>query len=139
MAAAVTMAISNRAWLGVFIALVFGCTMIGMGYLVMKMLLFDLVDEVWDDGDHLVVKNGRQEDRIKFATIMNVSYMPARPDRITLTLREPCRFGKEVTFSPVPRSVFVNPFSKNPIVQELIERVDRARRGMQGSSEAHNR
>jgi hypothetical protein len=46
------------------------------------------------------------------------------PPRITLTLRYPCRFGKDMTFSPLAR---LNPFSKNPIAEELIERVDAAR------------
>lgn len=130
MIAAVLTAIMNNAWFGVAIALAFGGVMIGMGFLVMKMLVFDLVDEVWDDGDQLVVRNGKQEERIAFANIMNVSYMPYRPDRITLTLREPCRFGNEITFSPAAHSVLFNPFAKNPIVHELIERVDAARRGV---------
>ena len=38
--------------------------MIGFGYFVMKKLVFDLVDEVWEDGDSLVVKNRGQEGHI---------------------------------------------------------------------------
>ena len=32
--------------------------MVGAGYFMMKKLVFDLVDEVWDDGDALIVMNG---------------------------------------------------------------------------------
>ncbi len=35
------------------------------GYLLMKQFVFDLVDEVWDRGDHLVVKNRGLERKIR--------------------------------------------------------------------------
>src|SRR5580704_1902693 len=50
--------------------------MIGFGYFVMKKLVFDLVDEVWEDGDSLVVKNRGQESHIALSDIKNVSYAP---------------------------------------------------------------
>jgi hypothetical protein len=40
----------------------------------MKKLIFDLVDEVWDDGRALIVKNDDREERIPFADIKNVNY-----------------------------------------------------------------
>src|SRR5690348_7444526 len=46
-----------------------------IGFVVMKKLVFDLADEVWDDGTELVVKSKGQIDRIPLANIMNVSYM----------------------------------------------------------------
>ena len=101
------------------------------GYVIMKLLVFDLVDQVWDAGEALVVKNNNQEDRIPLANIINVSHSTfMNPARVTLTLRSPCRFGKEVAFSPVVsvRQSF-NPFARPRIVTELIERVDSARRG----------
>ena len=98
---------------------------------MVRMFVFDLVDEVWDDGNHLIVRNGKQEERIPLSTIMNVNYMRANPPRITLTLRKPCHFGNEITFSPVTRNMWFKPFSKNPIVQELIERIDAARQKAQ--------
>ncbi len=97
------------------------------GYFIMKKLVFDLVDEVWDAGDTLIIKNKNQEERIPLSEIMNVSYSPfMNPPRVTLTLRRPGRFGKEITFSPPIR---ILPFSKNPIVDELINRIDAKRRG----------
>jgi len=95
------------------------------GYFLMKKLVFDLVDEVWDDGTELVVKNRGQVERIALSNIMNVSYMTAsNPPRVTLTLRNPGPFGKEVTFSPPLRWV---PFARSPIVDQLIERIDATR------------
>ena len=50
--------------------------MIGFGYFLMQKLVFDLVDEVWDDGDALVAKNGGQEQRVALSDIKNVNYSP---------------------------------------------------------------
>jgi hypothetical protein len=97
------------------------------GYFLMKKLVFDLADEVFDDGDSLVVRFGSEEERIPLSEISNISYSHmTNPPRVTLTLRTPGRFGKEVTFSP-PQSLI--PFKKNKIVAELIDRIDAARRG----------
>jgi hypothetical protein len=91
----------------------------------LKFLVFDLLDEVWDEGEALLLRNDGQEDRIPLTNIINVSQATfTNPPRITLTLRHPCRFGKDVTFSPSAR---LNPFSKDPIAVELIDRVDAAR------------
>jgi len=100
--------------------------MAAFGYFIMKKLVFDLADEVFDDGNTLVVRFGSEEERIPLSEIMNISYTNmSNPSRVTLTLRTPGRFGKEVSFSP-PQS-FV-PFAKSPIVADLIERADAARR-----------
>jgi len=97
------------------------------GYVIMRKFVFDLVDEVWDAGDELVVRNRNQEERIPLSDVINVSYAPFQnPPRVTLTLRRPCRFGKEVAFSA---PISLNPFSRSPIVDELIERIDAERRG----------
>jgi hypothetical protein len=48
------------------------------------------------------------------------------PERVTLALREPGRFGKEITFSPARRFLA---FARSPVINELIERVDAARGG----------
>jgi hypothetical protein len=96
------------------------------GYIMMKKFVFNLADEVFDDGNSLVVRFGTEEERIPLSEIINISYTYlSNPSRITLTLRTPRRFGKEVSFSP-PQS-FV-PFAKSPIVADLIERTDAARR-----------
>jgi hypothetical protein len=95
-------------------------------FFVFKKLIFDLVDEVWDAGDTLVVRNQGQEDRILLSDIINVSYSQfVNPPRVTLMLRTPSLFGDKVSFSP-PATIF--PLSASPIVDELIRRVDAARR-----------
>jgi hypothetical protein len=96
------------------------------GYFLMKKLVFDLADEVLDAGDALVVRFGSEQERIPLSEIINVSYTyMVNPNRVTLTLRTPGQFGKEVSFSPPARFV---PFAKSPIIYDLIERVDAARR-----------
>ncbi|HET7757312.1 MAG TPA: hypothetical protein VFK87_08650 [Steroidobacteraceae bacterium] len=97
-------------------------------YTVLRRLVFDLADEVYDEGDALRVRFGDEEERIPLGEIINLSYSGiTNPPRITLTLRNPGRFGREVTFSPQQR--FLSPlFRKDPLVGELIERVDAARR-----------
>jgi hypothetical protein len=46
------------------------------------------------------------------------------PPRVTLLLRHPGIFGKEVTFCAPIRLL---PFSKSPVIEELIARIDSAR------------
>ena len=97
-------------------------------YGVLKKLVFDLADEVVDEGDALRVRFGDEEERIPLAQIINLSYSGiTNPPRITLTLRTAGRFGREVSFSP--QQGFLSPlFRPNPLVNDLIERVDAARR-----------
>jgi hypothetical protein len=97
-------------------------------YVVLRKLVFDLADEVWDEGDALRVRFGDEEERIPLTEILNLSYAGvSNPPRLTLTLRTPGRFGREVTFSP--QQSFLSPlFRPNPLVNDLIERVDAARR-----------
>jgi hypothetical protein len=100
--------------------------MLVIGYIVMRKFVFDLVDEVWDVGDALIIKNGGREERIALSDIMNVSYTTvSNPPRVTLTLRGPSDGGREISFCPPVRFV---PFAKSPIIGELIERIDSARR-----------
>jgi hypothetical protein len=96
-------------------------------YLVMRKLIWDLADEVWDGGDHLVVKIGDQSESVPLSNIMNVSASTlVNPPRITLRLVSPGRFGPEISFSP-PRNSMFNPFARNTVADDLIERVHRAK------------
>ena len=100
--------------------------MMVIGFAVMKKLVFDLVDEVIDAGDALIVRNRGEEDRIALADIKNVSYSSmSNPPRVTLSLRQPGKFGSDVTFCAPLR---VLPFpTKNQAIEKLIDRVDAAR------------
>jgi hypothetical protein len=102
------------------------------GFFVMKKLIFDLADEVHDCGDSLLVRNGSEEERIPLSNIMNVNVSTnTSPPRITLRLVRPGRFGADVSFCPSSKISF-NPFAKNPVAEDLIVRVDQARRGRVG-------
>ena len=109
-----------------FVVFVVPVFMAVFGYFFMKKLIFDLADEVVDEGDALIVRFGSEQERIPLSEIINVSYSYMQnPNRVTLTLRTPCQFGKEVSFSPPARFL---PFAKSPVIADLIERVDAARR-----------
>jgi prepilin signal peptidase PulO-like enzyme (type II secretory pathway) len=96
------------------------------GYLLFRRLLFDLVDEIWDDGEALVARNGGIEQRIPLQNIINVGFSTmTRPERVTLRLRDAGPLGQDVTFMPPTRFTFA---TRNPIIDQLIERIDRARR-----------
>ena len=96
------------------------------GIFLMKKLVFDLVDEVFDDGDALVVRNRDMEERIALSNVVNVSYSQfVNPPRVTLLLRDPGLFGERVSFCAPTR---FNPFSSSPMIDDLIRRIDAKRK-----------
>jgi hypothetical protein len=96
------------------------------GFFIMKKTVFDLMDEVYDAGDYLLVKNKNKEIRINLMDIKNLSYsIFARPCRVTLNLLTDTAFGKTIAFSP--KMSFI-PFKKNAEIMELINRIDKVRR-----------
>jgi hypothetical protein len=98
-------------------------------YLIFRRYCFDLADSVWDAGASLFVKKGWIEERIALSNILHVSHSRwVNPQRLTLTLRSPGKLGGEIAFIP-PVRVFAFTFQKHPIVDELIERIDKARFG----------
>ncbi len=50
------------------VVLVMPCVMLAVGYFVMKHLVWDLVDEVLDDGDALLVRKARPRNACGFRT-----------------------------------------------------------------------
>lgn len=104
------------------------CVMAVFGFFLFRKLLWGMADEVLDGGDRLVVRFGRDVENIPLSNIMNVSATTmVNPPRITLRLVDACRFGQEIAFSPVRRFT-LNPFARNEIADDLIVRVDAARR-----------
>jgi hypothetical protein len=103
--------------------------MMVLGYALMRRLVFDLADAVYDEGQALRVRRGSQEEHIALENIMNISYAGlTNPPRVTLTLRQPGQLGREITFSPIQKLFGPLLRTSNPIVTDLIERVDAARR-----------
>jgi hypothetical protein len=95
------------------------------GFFFFKKKLWDLADEVYDEGESLLFRKGGKEQRVQLKDIINISYAQMNsPERVVLQVRSDGAIGKELAFNPPMR---FNPFSKNPIITELIERVDRAR------------
>jgi hypothetical protein len=118
---------SRRTHVAVIPFLIMPVVMAVFGYAIFRRLIFDLVDEVWDDGDALIVRNAGTEERVALKNIINVGFSTmTNPERVTSALRERSHFGKEITFSPPRR--FLAFFSRSPIINELLERVDQARR-----------
>jgi len=111
--------IAGTTLLGPFLM---GIVSLGIGFRV-----WDLVGEVYDCYDHLLVRNRGLEEAIPLSNVMNVSasVTPNYP-RITLRLAEPCAFSREIAFWPATE-FSLNPFSRSSFVDELIDRVDRAR------------
>lgn len=102
--------------------------MLVFGYFLFKHLIFDLMDEVWDDGNELILVNEGHVERIALANIINISYSGlTNPKRVTLSLRTPCRWGARVSFTPPVKYTFSSLIS-HPLVEDLIRRVDATRR-----------
>lgn len=110
-------------------ALIMPLVMLPVLFIIMRKLVWDLMDEVYDGGDYLLVKYRGRQDRIALSNIMNVSATTmVNPPRVTLRLVKPCAFGNEIAFSPV-KPLTLNAFARNAIAEDLIVRVDKARRG----------
>jgi hypothetical protein len=122
---AITTLFESRRNQALLLMLVAPVLMAGFGYLLFRRLVFDLVDEVWDDGDALLIRNAGIEERVPLRNIINIGFSTlVNPERVTLSIRQPGALGREITFCPLSRFL---PFSRNPVIDELIERVDQAR------------
>ncbi|OAI52607.1 hypothetical protein AYO44_16535 [Planctomycetaceae bacterium SCGC AG-212-F19] len=91
------------------------------GYFLMRLLVWPLLDEVYLDGDDVVVRNKGEEDRFPFSNVINVQGSEMlNPERITLNLKQPCLFGNEIKFMPPSRWF---KFGRHPLADELINRI----------------
>ena len=97
------------------------------GYVLFRKLVWDLADRVEDAGDALLVHRNGRELRLPLRDVLNVSMSQfTNPPRLSLRLRQAGPLGDEIVFIPARRSL--NPFKRNPVAEELIRRVDEARR-----------
>jgi hypothetical protein len=99
------------------------------GFVLMRKLVFDLVDGVWLEGDNLLIKRRGESSRVPLRDVINVNASTmTNPRRITLMLRtESARWGKEITFMPnSPRGIFSG-FKMDPVAADLIRRIDALR------------
>jgi len=99
-----------------------------------RCLVFCLVDEVVDEGDFLLVRNGRHQERVPLGSIAGVlDNRVSKTVRITLNLDQPCRFGQKITFIPRYRFGWI-PWGPgpHPLVYELRSRVEAVRGNQPG-------
>jgi hypothetical protein len=101
-------------------------TMMGvMGVFIFKKLVWSLADEVYDCGSYLKFIKGGQEQQLKLKDILNISGHHGSPERIVISARGDNGQQVEYVFNPPIRLAF---FSTHPIVIDLIDRVDKAKR-----------
>ena len=98
-----------------------------LGFILMKVLIWGVMDEVIDCGDYLIVKYRGQEDKIPLSNIININWTTYQnPTSITLRLKIAGKFGQTISFFPVTH-FGINRFKTHPLAEELIMRVDAAR------------
>lgn len=94
------------------------------GWLTRDVVIFDLADEIIDEGDSLLVRKENREERIHLSNLdsvrCNIFFFP---DKVTLILKKPSGFGQEIAFL---QRLFI-PHFKSPIIQDLIDRIDAKR------------
>lgn len=128
-------ALKDRIYEKAPLAIIVPCIMIVFGIFIMKKLVWNLADEVFDCGEFLLIRKSDREEKVSLSNIMNVSASTSmNPQRITLKLVQPGMLGAEISFSPVTPFI-INPFAKNKLAEDLIVRVDQARRRRQGQSD----
>jgi hypothetical protein len=110
--------------------LVMPLVMLGVGYFVYRKMIGDLIDEVWLDGDTLVMKNRGDQWRVALSDVMNINATSmTNPRRVTVMSRVDTRHGRDFSFIPDSPRGLTSAFKPDPIAAELIARVD-ALRGM---------
>jgi len=91
-----------------------------------------LADEVFDDGDSLLVRFRGEDERIPFWNIKDAKAYHGRHGigYASLKLVTPCKFGSVVWFVPAKTRVSgwtLDPFWMDPIVNDLLARSEKAR------------
>ena len=94
-------------------------------FLFFKKTIWGLADVVYDNGDELIFRKGKKEQRVKLCDIINISYSSFNsPQRIEIHVKSKGAIGNILVFRPPMRLI---PLGRNPLVLELVERIDRAR------------
>ena len=102
---------------------------LGVLYLLTRVLGADLADEVLDGGDHLVVRQGEIVEQVPLGEIEAVKesiWQRHGPPRIELVLKTPGKLGRVIAFVPVNYTLM--PLTRSPMTYELSDRVERAQR-----------
>lgn len=92
-------------------------------YFVLKIRVFNLIDEVYDEGSTLLFKDSRAQVRINFSDIKNINSTYFDYSRVIVSLRNESELGSELRFKP--RGGI--PFKKCEHIETLIDRIDKAK------------
>ncbi|HET8648615.1 MAG TPA: hypothetical protein VFL95_01125 [Gemmatimonadales bacterium] len=98
--------------------------MAAFGYQLMKTMVWNLADEVYDCGDSLLIRKGGEQVVVPLSNIMNVS--ADNVSRVTLKLVQPVSLGDEIAFAPRSRA-HLNPFARSAVAGDLMVRAHQAR------------
>lgn len=97
------------------------------GTVLMWLLVWDLADEVVDEGGYLRVRKGRIEERVMLRDVVKVSYSGnTNPVRLSLWLHRPNRLGDRVVF--IPKGFVWRLSGEHPMAEELRARAERLRK-----------
>ena len=95
-----------------------------VGVIVTYRFMRDVLDEVYDDGDRLLVRNGGVEDTVLLRDVIGVDAKRLRTlVRLTLTLAVPGKFGDKVVF--LIRDTFLDgmPYGPPALIKQLQDRI----------------
>jgi hypothetical protein len=122
-------AVASRQY-GLFAAAILPLGFILLGIRGFKHFVFDLVDEVWLDGDHLLVRLGGRRSVIELSNVSDVeTKMIQNPSRVKLTLRAPCSpFGDCISFVPVAAFGLWGVVGGDTVADEFMRRLGAPRR-----------
>ena len=122
---AVTRPLEQTWW-----SLLMGLLFIVVFAIAYRFRIWPLADEVFDGGDHLLVRRRGEEQRVRFEDIADLSLSRSgKSHRMTVELKSPGRFGEKIVFLPHKHLSF-NPFAQDPLEKELLARVAAARKGV---------
>lgn len=95
-----------------------------VGYIGMRFFPQNLIDEAYDDGDALLLKNKNKEVRVHFKDIKKVDYLNIGwgGPFVTLTLLSESALGQKISFIA---GKHVTAFERDPEVSALIDRIER--------------
>lgn len=99
-----------------------------IGLTVFLVRIRPLADEVWMDGDALLVVTRRHgRTRIPLRDVALVRAIVGSLSYVAVSLQGESSLGRSVTFLPLPQAAFFSSFRPHPIAAELMERVRAAR------------
>src|SRR5262249_13689203 len=99
------------------------------GFVLFRVYYRYLVDSVLDDGSALIIKRGDLEERVPYPNITNIGYAVWSNVPAVIHFRVPTSFGEKASF--MPRGAW--PPQRRQLIEDLIKRIDAARRGPSGS------